>query len=129
MKTILFIASLICLNLCFAQGNLQFNQVVTYTGTGSGSFSYSSPSWTVPAGKVWKVEGFGSGNSGASECAWSFDGTNAAFRSGNVYVGGTAYQYSNSTSTFWLPSGTTVYSLNCSSNYRWISIIEFNIVP
>ncbi|NBN99605.1 MAG: hypothetical protein EBV19_10270 [Flavobacteriia bacterium] len=125
MKTILFIAFFSFMGTLKAQGNLQFNQTLLLSTTQASNVLLG----TVPAGKVWKVEGFGSGNSGASECAWSFDGTNAAFRSGNVYVGGTAYQYSNSTSTFWLPSGTTVYSLNCSSNYRWISIIEFNIVP
>ena len=125
MKTILFIAFFFLMGTFKAQGNLQFNQTLLLSTTQASNVLLG----TVPAGKVWKVEGFGSGNSGASECAWSFDGTNAAFRSGNVYVGGTADQYSNSTSTFWLPAGTSVYSLNCSSNYRWISIIEFNVVP
>ncbi len=125
MKTFLFVLVLFFFGSFYAQGNLQFNQALLLSTNQASNVLLG----TVPAGKVWKVEGFGSGNSGASECGWSFDGTNAAFRSGNVYLGGSAYQTSNSTSTFWLPAGTTVYSLNCASNYRWISIIEFNIVP
>jgi hypothetical protein len=125
MKTFLFVLVLFLFGSFYAQGNLQLNQEFLLRTNQASNVLLG----TVPVGKVWKVEGFGSGNSGASECGWSFDGTNAAFRSGNVYLGGSAYQTSNSTSTFWLPAGTTVYSLNCASNYRWISIIEFNIVP
>jgi hypothetical protein len=125
MKTFLFVFVLFFLVSYNAQGNLQFNQALLLSTNQASNVLLG----TVPVGKVWKVEGFGSGNSGASECGWSFDGTNAAFRSGNVYLGGSAYQSSNSTSTFWLPAGTTVYSLNCASNYRWMSVIEFNILP
>jgi hypothetical protein len=125
MRIIVAIISLFSVVSMAAQGNLQFNQTLLLSTTQTSNVLLG----TVPVGKVWKIEGFGSGNSGASECAWSFDGSNAAFRSGNVYLGGSAYQYSNSTSTFWLPAGTTVYSLNCSSIYRCISIIEFNILP
>ena len=125
MKTFLFVLVLFLFGSFYAQGNLQFNQALLLSTNQASNVLLG----TVPVGKVWKVEGFGSGNSGASECGWSFDGTNVAFRSGNVYLGGSAYQTSNSTSTFWLPAGTTVYSLNCASNYRWISIIEFNIIP
>ena len=125
MRITALVLFLIIATAVVAQGNLQFNQALLLS-TNQASNELLG---TVPVGKVWKVEGFGSGNSGASECGWSFDGTNAAFRSGNVYLGGSAYQSSNSTSTFWLPAGTTVYSLNCASNYRWMSVIEFNILP
>jgi hypothetical protein len=125
MRIFILFILLITIETSLAQGNLQFNQALLLS-TNQASNELLG---TVPVGKVWKVEGFGSGNSGASECGWSFDGTNAAFRSGNVYLGGSAYQSSNSTSTFWLPAGTTVYSLNCASNYRWMSVIEFNILP
>ena len=125
MKIFLFVLVLFFLGSYNAQGNLQFNQALLLSTNQASNVLLG----TVPVGKVWKVEGFGSGNSGASECGWSFDGTNAAFRSGNIYLGGSAYQSINSTSTFWLPAGTTVYSLNCASNYRWMSIIEFNTVP
>ncbi len=125
MRIFILFILLLSIETSLAQGNLQFNQALLLS-TNQASNELLG---TVPVGKVWKVEGFGSGNSGASECGWSFDGTNAAFRSGNVYLGGSAYQSSNSTSTFWLPAGTTVYSLNCASNYRWMSVIEFNILP
>lgn len=55
MKRILQI--LILLGLAYdplmAQGNLQFNQVLTFSGNINPTGD--SPSWTVPANKVWKV--------------------------------------------------------------------------
>lgn len=43
------------------QGNLQFNQVLTFTGSvgGFGSGAFTSPAQTVPLGKVWKIEHIG----------------------------------------------------------------------
>lgn len=116
-----------------AQGNLQFNQVVTYTGTGSGSYSYTSPTWTVPAGKVWKIE------SASPSLANS-----AVTRKINVEAGGGWGTFalttaSNETSInpfpIWLKAGDQVQlqaSGNCCSTttfYYAISIIEFNIIP
>jgi len=40
--------------ICKAQSNLQLNQVLTFNGTLNQN--QSSPTWTVPNGKVWKVE-------------------------------------------------------------------------
>jgi hypothetical protein len=51
----------------YAQGNLQFNQVLTFTGYitgscqvafqgGSCNVTVSSPIWVVPQNKVWKIE-------------------------------------------------------------------------
>jgi len=48
------IALLLFSIVTFAQGNLQFNQVLTYSGTLN--CGQASPTWTVPAGKVWKIE-------------------------------------------------------------------------
>ena len=55
-----------CFNSAFtlrrAQGNLQFNQVLTYTGSIQWSaqpwqgFLVNGPQWTVPSGKGWKIE-------------------------------------------------------------------------
>jgi hypothetical protein len=44
-----------------AQGNLQFNQVLTFTGSigVTGPNAVTSPIQTVPAGKVWKIEHVG----------------------------------------------------------------------
>ncbi|MEY4126358.1 MAG: hypothetical protein RL737_547, partial [Bacteroidota bacterium] len=38
-----------------AQGNLQFNQVVTYNIGGIAN-QYDNVNFTVPVGKVWKIE-------------------------------------------------------------------------
>jgi hypothetical protein len=64
MKKIIFV--LLCFILASttsrAQGNLQFNQVITYTGSIQWSaqpwqgFLVNGPQWTVPSGKVWKIE-------------------------------------------------------------------------
>lgn len=116
-----------------AQGNLQFNQVVTYTGTGSGSFSYTSPTWTVPAGKVWKIE------SASPSLANS-----AVTRKINVEAGGGWGTFALTTAStettinpfpIWLKAGDQVQlqaAGNCCSTttfYYAISILEFNIVP
>jgi hypothetical protein len=52
----IFISSFLILISLFvkAQGNLQFNRVITYSGTLNGGTS--SDIWTVPTGKVWKIE-------------------------------------------------------------------------
>ncbi len=39
----------------YAQGNLQFNQVLTYTGTLTPS-QFVSSTYTVPTGKIWKIK-------------------------------------------------------------------------
>ena len=54
MKKIFTIALLLFSMSSYAQGNLQFNQVLTYSGTLN--CGQASPTWTVPAGKVWKIE-------------------------------------------------------------------------
>jgi hypothetical protein len=43
---------------CLSQSNLQFNTVITQTGTLSGGHlqSLTTQVFTVPAGKVWKLE-------------------------------------------------------------------------
>jgi len=133
MKTILFIASLICLNLCFAQGNLQFNQVVTYTGTGSGSFSYSSPSWTVPAGKVWKVES-ASPNVANAPVTRAIN-INAGSSWGNFALMTASQETTISPFPIWLKAGDQIQlqaAGNCCSTTSFsyaISILEFNVVP
>ena len=39
-----------------AQVNLHLNQILTYSGNLSGPNIQSGPVWTVPAGRVWKIE-------------------------------------------------------------------------
>jgi hypothetical protein len=116
--------------LCLgAQGNLQFNQVVSHSGTGSGTFSYTSPTWTVPANKVWKIE-----------AAAPFAGLNTSHvtrsiqvNSGNAW--GAYSLLSGDPTPIWLKAGDQVRleaSANCCSTYPFsyhISVIEFNIIP
>ena len=52
MKHLITLTFLFFLSISNAQGNLQFNQVITYTGTFQGSLVLG----TVPNGKVWKIE-------------------------------------------------------------------------
>jgi hypothetical protein len=120
MKKLFFFAALL---LCFAgakaQGNLQFNQVINYTLIGT-----TPQNFTVPAGKVWKIEAVG------------VDYTNTP----NVYIRNASNQnlvtfYTsasyNNPLPYWLSGGFTGnFYLSNSNTYRGcISIIEFNIVP
>jgi len=107
-----------------AQGNLQFNQALLLSTTQASNVLLG----TVPPGKVWKIEGFGTAADGYYECRFSYDGSNVAFRAGSVHIYGSAYSYAGEAKGSWLPAGTTLYSLGC-NNYRWVSIMEFNIVP
>jgi hypothetical protein len=64
MKIFFFFITLSFTSLAYSQGNLQFNQVLTYvqshtlTSCGSSICSWTGSTYTVPAGKVWKVENF-----------------------------------------------------------------------
>lgn len=110
-----------------SQGNLQFNQVLLLSTSQNTTVLLG----TVPAGKTWKIEGFGTENQGNNECNFSFNGSNVAFRSGSVYIYSSSYAYAGSTDHFWIPAGTPLYALICSNfnAFRWVSIIEFNIIP
>jgi hypothetical protein len=123
----------------YTQGNLQFNQV-----------KLVSTLETVPVGKVWKVES-AVFMGGAPFCLGT--GPNASCAGGNLggtgFVGNMAFQVNgqtnylytnlgqpNSSASYasqgyspfplWLPGGST---LATSTNMRYLSVIEFNIVP
>ena len=53
MKNILLILAIAYSSASFAQGNLQFNQVLNITGETPGGNVFTAV--TVPAGKVWKI--------------------------------------------------------------------------
>jgi len=122
MRNFLFLLFLI-ISLSFtAQGNLQFNQVIYFSANAD-----NTTQWTVPVGKVWKIEAVGVYSSTLT-----------------VYINGTASfiyagAYSNSSpsgyyrnadaSPIWLPGGSILgQSCGCGNN-RWFSILEFNVVP
>ncbi len=106
----------------FAQGNLQFNQVI------SGSITLSPggilSAITVPTGKVWKIE--------AIQCS-----RNTA--SDKYLINGLSYIiYSNNSAAYnaiWLKEGDTFslkndYTGTGASSQNFVySILEFNIVP
>ncbi len=113
-----------------AQGNLQFNQVLTYTG--ALPFQASSPDFTCPAGKVWKVQGFSYVGSGST--IWlTLNGVTVS----NGFIFSSVSNYPSNIPLFenqlWTKAGdnlkfNTSNSGNGTSEY-WISIMEYNIVP
>lgn len=107
------------------QGNLQFNQVL-FLETAQASNVLLG---TVPANKVWKITAAGTTASSYFNCGFSFNGQNqAAVVVGNLALYNDSYRRVNSIDNIWLPAGTPVTALNC-GYYRWLSIIEFNILP
>ncbi len=120
---ILILFLLVSIN-CAAQGNLQFNQTLLLSTTQTSNTLLG----TVPTGKVWKIEGFGTTATSYNSCGFSFDGVNTFVRAGGVdnYSSGITYFVDND--NIWLPAGTPVWALYC-SYHRWLSIIEFNVVP
>ena len=104
-----------------AQGNLQFNQVLLLN---------NGTTYSVPAGKVWKLEGvvFNSYSITYNNTAkLVLNGTTVevipfSFNDGN----GTSRAPMTSILPFWLPQNTTIQPIQAISR---VSVIEFNIVP
>ena len=140
----------------FAQGNLQFNQVISQnltgtlpnTGTSAPEYTFQTLVITVPVGKVWKIESSSCHTvSGSSGNETKLAGTSSVdnivlFLDHDVL----SYAYNNTASLslvsstnlpLWLPSGS--YSLKligkCQTQYVSYSAygslhaIEFNIIP
>ena len=123
-----------------AQGNLQFNQVLTYNGTvscssgcGSGQCIGTSTIWKVPLNKVWKVEtkSLTGGQNGLS-----FYVNSTPYYDVEIYsYGGGALISVTNNRIIWLKSNDEIKfdirgNTACGTitvNY-FISIIEFNIV-
>lgn len=129
MRNVLFAIAFTVVGLFRAQGNLQFNQIVTVGTT----------SLTVPAGKVWKVESY-------TESEVTFNSNYSAgcinanyhrplvINNNNYYFFGnmaTASSGANYITTgnklpIWLKPGDQIRTV-CSSDFA--SVIEFNVVP
>ena len=115
-------AVLFALMTCFlsfalkAQTNLTFGQAIalTYSTT-----SYYSPVYTVPSGKVWKIE-----SAGASAGYIVIGNINGETLSMSIQ---NDPNYP-ATLPVWLPAGTTViFSNNNTNSYKgFVSILEFN---
>lgn len=118
---------LFCSVSVFSQNNLQFGQVITYSGTlattnGAGD---STATWTVPAGKTWKIE--------------SVSGNAYAYTNSFVYLilnGTRIFDLVSTTKPIylpiWLKAGDAIriaeYStFNSYFVTYFISMVEFNI--
>ena len=121
MKYSIIIIFLFAINNFTAQGNLQFNQVLLLSAT-----SDNSAQWSVPVGKVWKIEALG----GLSNWTYVYLNNQIAFEyNGPIVSSGGSFRHSAS-SPIWLPAGTILgHVCGSGSAFRWFSIIEFNIVP
>ncbi|MDG1035838.1 MAG: hypothetical protein P8O87_03270 [Crocinitomicaceae bacterium] len=138
MKNIFLILAITFSSSSFAQGNLQFNQVILseFTTSTQSSGEYITGSITVPAGKVWKVEHasvYGYGSYVMSEYGgWSLS-------IGNILI----YRSKDNLNTIdgcdnfpiWLPSGSYNIVIGQERTGNWASVrshinaIEFNVVP
>jgi hypothetical protein len=126
--SLFIVCSLFFISNSYAQGNLQFNQVISYsqlynTSSGGGVYTFSSPSYVVPENKVWKIEKF---------CMTKFT---ADF---GYLIVNNAYQLRPddvNSGPIWLKAGDQISATTSTSgggNYNgtfFISIIEFNVVP
>lgn len=119
MRAILFTCLLMICMQGKTQGNLQFNQVITYNIGGIAN-QYDNINFTVPAGKVWKIE---------ASVNWSGNPL-YLYPNGAVNYGINLASSSKTVSDFpiWLQAGYTG-TFSIYTNRALISIIEFNIVP
>ncbi|MEY4520969.1 MAG: hypothetical protein RIT10_154 [Bacteroidota bacterium] len=135
MKKIIFITLFFLGTTSFAQGNLQFNQV-----------KLVSTVETVPTGKVWKVEAFhyqggapfcvggvapfttcGSSSGSHGPGIWAIMAYAINGAANYVISLGPTGSISNIQNVpFWLSAGST---LAAGTNMRYLSVIEFNIIP
>jgi hypothetical protein len=108
--SLFIVCSLFFISNSYAQGNLQFNQVLVLDVYSNNSLNLPS---TVPIGKVWKIESALS----TSTSGWiRLNGAQITTNSGSV-------------TPFWLPPGYSVTFTTTNSVEGKISIIEFNIIP
>jgi hypothetical protein len=132
MKKLLFVVCLFigALGSVTAQGTLQFNRVL---------FVDHLSTLTVPAGKVWKVEGYWQSDVTTTTSA---NGTTCSSNSWHspIIMNGNVYYMLDNIATgssnvffstvnqlpFWAPAGTTFRTVCVGSI---MSVIEFNVLP
>lgn len=107
----IFIITIFLTTVVFSQGNLQFNQVLTYNGSGG-----NSAIWTVPVGKIWKIE---------SVLMVNMSGT-STFKINSFVV---LYNNINPQPIWLKPGDFSQFSMSNAGNSYFISIVEFNIIP
>ena len=109
------------------QGNLQFNQALLLES----SLSTCITCWTVPAGKVWKVEQIMS-NSDVLPSLY-VNNKELVTMTGHAFATNSTSYYAHRwgyNTPFWLPANSTMGfgSLGSSKNITFF-VLEFNIVP
>ena len=124
MKNLLLFSCLL-FSLSFkAQGNLQFNQVLNLEIT-----CCTASTFTVPVGKVWKIEGAMAYNNSYPTRITAINGNPMeAYLTGYTYLN---YGILPIPLPYWLPTNTQV-SFNTGSGVGqkgYVSIIEFNVIP
>ena len=112
----------------FAQGNLQFNQVLNFNYSATiGLYASSNVATvTVPTGKVWKI------TSASSERQNEL--TSSAIKVDNHVLYKDKTQAMSLNTPYWLQAGTHTITLSnlyggTSTIHGSISAIEFNVVP
>jgi hypothetical protein len=124
MKNLLLFSCLL-ISLSFkAQGNLQFNQVLNLEIT-----CCTASTFTVPVGKVWKIESSMAYNNNSPTRISAINGNPMeAYLTGYTYLN---YGILPIPLPYWLPTNTQV-SFNTGSGLGqkgYVSIIEFNVIP
>ncbi len=144
MKSILYFSFVLTLNGLFAQGNLQFNQVINWkipTQTVWCNIGFAGPAFsgnlTIPANKVWRIETSSLG--GDSYGFWSLYLDNYLLFTFQTSANGTPlYRDQRIRFPIWLPSGTYQYRVmyggacnnaNLTFDGSSTSIVEFNVIP
>ena len=107
-----------------AQGNLQFNQVLNLEITYNSALTY-----TIPAGKVWKIEGSMAYTNNYPTRITAINGNPMeAYLTGYTYLN---YGILPIPLPYWLPANTQVsFNTGNTIGYKgYVSIIEFNVIP
>ncbi len=107
-----------------AQGNLQFNQVLHLEIT-----CCTASTFTVPVGKVWKIESSMAYNNNYPTRITAINGNPMeAYLTGYTYLN---YGVLPIPLPYWLPTNTQVsFSTGNTIGYKgYVSIIEFNVIP
>jgi len=115
MRNVCFICCIFLYLNGFSQGNLQLNQVLNLSFTSNGN------NYSVPAGKVWKIEGVGL-RSYSSFFSVSVAGQQVFLKNTNTGYGPVFDSF-----PYWINGGQNVFFSGLNSGVA--SILEFNIVP
>ena len=124
MKNLLLFSFLLFSFSFKAQGNLQFNQVLNLEIT-----CCTASAFTVPVGKVWKIEGSMAYSNNYPTRITAINGNPMeAYLTGYTYLN---YGILPITLPYWLPANTQVsFNTGNTIGYKgYVSIIEFNVIP